>query len=125
MLLGAGAWFATADKDYTWEYDRVEDEYPQHAGEMGYYDGLTAEQKQDFQRAVDGEVIGYESRSASPEREVIQKDGKYYVFTLEAHFDWMNPLTFGPALAAVGGLAIVVLTARRDNRAKATGRRLN
>ncbi len=125
MLSGAGAWFAAADKDYTWEYDRVESEFPQHAGEMGFYDSLSEEHKEDFRRALDGEVISYENRAASPDREVIKKDGTFYVFTLQSNFDWTNPLTFGPALTSLAGLGIVVLTARRDARFKSTSSRLN
>ncbi|WP_254534519.1 hypothetical protein [Halomarina litorea] len=125
MLLGAGAWFATADKDYTWEYERVESEFPQHAGEMGFYDSLPEAHKEDFQRALDGEVIRYESRADSPKREVIKKDGEFYVFTLQSNFDWLNPLTFGPALLSLGGLAVVVAMARRDTHFKATSHRLN
>lgn len=125
LLLGAGTWFATADRDYTWRYERVEDEFPRYAGEMGFYDSLSEEHREDFRRALAGEVIGYESREASPDREVIERDGEFYVFTLRAHFDWTNPQTFGPALLALGGLAVVVLAARRDVHHRSTSHRLN
>ena len=92
---------------------------------MGFYDSLSEEHREDFRRALAGEVIGYESREASPDREVIERDGEFYVFTLRAHFDWTNPQTFGPALLALGGLAVVVLAARRDVHHRSTSHRLN
>lgn len=115
LLAGTGAWVALADKDYTYEYDRVEDDLPDNEGQLQYYDSLSDEQRADFRAARDGSVQRYERREAAP-REVILKDGRYYVFTLEAHFDWLDPRTGGPTLTALLGLGIVVFAARRDYR---------
>jgi len=115
LFAGTGTWVAFADRDYTYEFDRVEDQLPEDEGQLQYYDSLTDEQRADFRAARDGNVLRYDTREAAP-REVILKDGRYYVFTLEAHFDWLAPRTAGPTLTTLLGLGIVVFAARRDYR---------
>lgn len=119
MLTGGLAWFVTAEQDYSITFDRVEDGTP--AGvqgqslDVGTYEMLDEEQKEDFQRAVDGKVVEYETEE-KVWPEAMEKDGRYYIFTTGSHFDWLDPMTFGPALASLVGLLTVVQSARWEHR---------
>jgi hypothetical protein len=119
FLVGGATWVVAADQDYSIAYEEVEDEVPGRAqGEqwdVGTYETLDEQQKADFQRAVDGEVVTYETED-KVWPEVIEKDGRYYVFNTGGHFDWFDPATFGPILASISGLVATIWVARDEYR---------
>ena len=115
MLGGAAGWLALADKDYQYRYVGTEDRQPQHAGDLGYYDSLSEEERTVVERAMGGETPRLESRTNLPP-EVIKRDGEYLVFRAYSHFDWANPRTFGPTGMGLVGLGMVVLAVRSDVR---------
>jgi len=113
MFAGAGGWFALADRDYQYRYVGTEDRFPQHEGNLGYYDSLSPEERTVVDRAMNGETPRLESRSNLP-AEVIKRDGEYLVFRGYAYYDWVNPRTFGPTGVGLLGLGMVVLAVRGD-----------
>ncbi|WP_254544148.1 hypothetical protein [Halomarina pelagica] len=113
LFAGAGTWFATHDKDYTYTFDRAEEEVPRYEGNVEYYDGLTPEQRRAVDAAVEGEVQRFEHREEVPGT-VVRKGETYYVFEMTARFDYANPGTFVPMLVGLSGLGLIVLTIRRD-----------
>ncbi|MWG34012.1 hypothetical protein [Halomarina oriensis] len=118
FLVGGASWIIGADQDYSVTYERVEENVPGRAQasdwDVGSYGALDEQQRQDFQRAVDGEVVTYENDPEWPD--VIEKDDRYYVFSVNGHFDWFDPGTFGPLAASLVGLVAVVLVARDEHR---------
>jgi hypothetical protein len=117
MLAGVAGWLALADKDYQYRYVGTEDRQPQHAGNLGYYDSLSEEERAVVDRAMDGETPRLESRENLPP-EVIKRDGEYLVFSGYSHYDWVNPRTFGPTGIGLVGLGMVVLAIRGDIRGR-------
>lgn len=115
MFAGAGGWFALADKDYQYRYVTTEDRFPQHEGDLGYYDSLTSEERAVVDRAMSGEVPRLESRRNLPP-DVIKRDGSFLVFRGYSHFDWTNPRTFGSMGVGLLGFAMIVLAVRGDVR---------
>ena len=119
LLGGALGWVITADKDHSITYRYQSEDVPAGAQgqslDVGTYEMLTAEQKADFQRAVDGEVVSYDTgEQVWPE--AMERNGTYYVFDTASNFDWLNPMTFGPALVSLTGLLAVVQAARLEHR---------
>lgn len=115
MLAGVAGWFALADRDYQYRYVGTEDRFPQHEGDLGYYDSLPPEEREIVDRAMAGQTPRLESRTNLPP-DVIERDGEYHVFRGYSHFDWLNPRTFGPTGVGLLGLGMVVLAVRSDVR---------
>jgi hypothetical protein len=117
MLAGAAGWLALADEDYQYRYVGTEDRQPKHAGNLGHYDSLSPEERSIVDRAMAGETPRVENRENLPP-EVIRRGDEYLVFSGYAHYDWVNPRTFGPTGVGLLGLAMVVLAVRADVRAR-------
>lgn len=115
MLAGVGTWFALADEDYQYRFVRSEERYPQHEGNLGYYDSLSPEERAVVDRAMAGETPRLESRANLPPN-VVERDGEYLVFRGYSHYDWTNPRTLGPTGVGLLGLGMVVLAVRSDVR---------
>ena len=115
MLAGVASWFALADEDYQYRFVRSEERYPQHEGNLGYYDSLSPEERAVVDRAMAGETPRLESRANLPPN-VIERDGEYLVFRGYSHYDWTNPRTLGPTGVGLLGLGMVVLAVRSDVR---------
>lgn len=115
MLGGAAGWLALADRDYQYRYVETEERFPQHEGNLGYYESLSEEERAVVDRAMAGEAPRLESRANLPP-EVIERDDEYLVFRGYAYYDWTNPRTLGPTGVSLLGLGMVVLAVRRDVR---------
>ena len=121
MFLGGGlGWILSADTDYSITLDRVEDEAPPEARsrqlDVGSYENLDEEQRQDFRRAVEDRKIVHYETSEKVWPEIIVKDEQYYVFKAGGHLDWLNPKTSGTLVGSLLGLALVVQAARWEHR---------
>ena len=120
MLAGVAGWLALADKDYQYRFVRSEERFPQHEGELGYYDSLGPEERAVVDRAMAGETPRLESRANLPPN-VINRDGEYLVFRGYSHYDWTNPRTFGSAGVGLLGLGMLLLAVRSDVRTRRVG----
>jgi hypothetical protein len=115
MLAGVAGWLVLADKDYQYRFVRSEERFPQHEGNLGYYDSLSPEERAVVDRAMAGEAPRLETRANLPP-EVIRRDDEYLVFRGYSYYDWTNPRTFGPTGVGLLGLGMVVLAVRNDVR---------
>lgn len=116
MFAGTGVWFVTADMDYHFSFTgQVEDDSPRYT-DVVVYDNLPPEQQEMFHAAVeDGQTFGVEDASGVPDAEAIYYQERYYIFTINGYYDWLNPETSVPVLVGFTGLAMMVDAARRDH----------
>ncbi|MFD1515496.1 hypothetical protein [Halomarina rubra] len=119
LLSGVLGWFIFADKDYSIIYEYSSEDAPAGVSDgrldVDRYDSLDEQQRADFERAVDGEVIKYDD-SSMVWAEAIDRNGTYYVFSTGGKLDWFDPATSGSAVLGLVGLVTVVQAARLEHR---------
>ncbi|MFC5973262.1 hypothetical protein ACFPYI_18180 [Halomarina salina] len=120
FLAGGLGWFITADQDYSITFQQVTDEAPPGVANaqlnVETYDDLNEQQRADFQRAVEERTVVHYDTHENVWADVITKDDRYYKFKNGGHVDWLDPMTFGTAIASLLGLGLVVQTARWEIR---------